>query len=99
MEREPIDWHSREARRKASLTGTACRDDGTSQRIVVTNISYHGCDVFPEDFMSQGETSEMTVPTICKLKVQVRWADGARAGVRFLVEGSVAEQRRARLGF
>ena len=99
MEREQIDWQDRDIRRKASLVGTAIRDDGTSQKVVVTNLSYHGCHLFSEEAMHQGDTFKLVIPTMGKLEVQIRWAKGESAGARFLVEGSVAEQRRARLGF
>ena len=99
MEREQIDWLNREGRRKASLTGTACREDGSRIRIVVTNLSYRGCHLFSQDPMYQGETFDLTVPSMGAVKVQVRWSDGSSAGVRFLVGESAAEQRRARLGF
>ena len=58
MEREQIDWQDRDIRRKASLVGTAIRDDGTSQKVVVTNLSYHGCHLFSEESMHQGVLSK-----------------------------------------
>ena len=99
MDREQIDWLNREGRRKASLTGIACREDGSRLRVVVTNLSYQGCHLFAEDPICQGETFDLTVPSMGAVKAQVRWSDGESAGVRFLVGESAAEQRRARLGF
>lgn len=95
MEREQIDWLTREGRRKPSLTGAACRDDGSRQRVVATN---RGCHLVSGDPMRQGESLELTIPSMGIVKVQVRWSDRSSAGVRF-VEGSAAEQRRALLGF
>lgn len=99
MEREQIDWLNREGRRKASLAGTACRDDGSRLRAIVTDLPYHGCHLFSEDPMLQGETFALTVPSMVSVKVQVRWSERPSAGVRFLVGESAAEKRRARLGF
>ena len=64
MEREQIDWQDRDIRRKASLVGTAIRDDGTSQKVVVTNLSYHGCHLFSEESMQPGGTVKANAPSL-----------------------------------
>lgn len=99
MEREPIDWTPRlSSRRRASLVGMARRVDGPPFRILVTNLSYEGCEVVAEDSLIVGETLTLQIPGQGNIEAQVRWADYGKGGIRFLLGGSAAEDRRARIG-
>ena len=98
MEREPIDWQPRDNRRRVSITGVAVREDGSSHRVAVTNISYRGCHLFCQEHLSVGEVFRLTVTGSGPVDAQVRWSNDQSVGVRFLLSASVAEDRRARLG-
>ena len=100
MEREPIDWRNRSPRRKVSLAGMAFREDGGSFRVLITNLSYHGCHVISDQEFGIGETVKLQISGQGVVNGQVRWVRDGSAGVRFLIEHitSAAEQRRARLG-
>ena len=98
MKREVIDWKIRSPRRPANVVGTALRDDGSSFRVLVVNISYEGCHILCEQALVTGETLSVELPGKGAMKAQVRWVDGDKAGLRFLFLDSVFERRRARLG-
>lgn len=97
MKREPADWVPRAGRRRASLTGVGRWDDGSSARILVSNISYEGCQIWSDHDFSCGETLELALAGHSNIKAQVRWTMNGRAGARFLT-GNLADDRRARIG-
>lgn len=98
MEREPIDWSPREYRRRVSLLGSASREDGESVRILVTNLSYAGCQLQSEQTLTRGEMIKLCLPSMGAMSGQVRWVSDVKCGVRFLVGASAKDERRARLG-
>jgi hypothetical protein len=98
MKRQPIDWTSREARRSVSLTGVAEWPDGTSHRVLISNISYQGCNIWGNCEFNRGETITVLVPTMGRMETQVRWVVEGRAGMRFLTGDSAVEGRRVRIG-
>ena len=98
MEREPIDWSSREYRRRVSLIGSASRGDGLSVRVLVTNLSYAGCQLQSDKALSRGEMIQLSLPNMGNMNGQVRWVSDVKCGVRFLGGASAKDERRARLG-
>ena len=98
MEREPIDWMPREYRRRVSVEGSAVNAEDKVFRLVVTNMSYGGCQIMTEECLSPGETLRMHLPRMGEIAGQVRWAAGEKCGVRFLVGISAKDDRRARIG-
>lgn len=99
MEREPQDWRLRQPRRTVTLAGTAQWEDGSCARVLVSNLSYDGCELWTDHDLSNGETVTLAIPTKGRLEGQVRWVRDGRAGVRFLAAGAPAvDMRRARLG-
>jgi len=98
IERPQSQWISRQARKPASTTGAAYRSDGSWMRVHMTNLSYDGCHLLTEEPLDIGETLELRMPQMQHVNVQVRWVMDQQAGVRFLNNASVAEERRARLG-
>jgi PilZ domain len=99
MEREQRDWLSRSARRRVSFAGTATRADGSSLRVLVSNLSYEGCNLLCDKRLDRGEIVDVTVPGLGTMSAQVRWIAEERAGLSFLLGKSMQEERRARLGF
>ena len=98
MEREPVDWLPREYRRRVSIVGTARRDDGSGFRILVTNISYAGCQFVTDEQLSRGDTLMIQLPNMGEIAGQMRWVRGPRCGIRFLIGLSSKDDRRARIG-
>ena len=98
MEREPIDWLPRAARRRVSLTGMARWGDGSSSKVLLSNLSYQGCHLWSERQLTYGETVTLMLPGYGSMDAQVRWVAGDSAGVRFLTGSSAVDDRRARIG-
>jgi hypothetical protein len=98
MERESIDWSAREYRRRVSLIGSASREDASSVRVLVTNISYAGCQLQSGQALTRGEMIQLHLPNMGEMSAQVRWVSDVKCGVRFLVGASAKDERRARLG-
>jgi len=98
MKREVIDWKVRPVRRKLALPGNATGPDGTSFRILLSDISYEGCHMLAEAELTTGEVIEVAIPGMGRMQAQVRWVAGDQVGVRFLLGKSPVEDRRARIG-
>lgn len=98
MKRDENDWRMRPDRRTVSLSGLALRNDGTSSRVAVTNLSYDGCHLYSQDTFELGEPLRLSVQGMGTIRAQVRWVKEQSAGVRFLHDGSAVNERRARLG-
>lgn len=98
MEREPIDWMPREYRRKVSIAGLATDAAGRRLRLLVTNISYAGCQVLVDQPLRRGETLHLVLPNRGQVTGQVRWVSGGKCGLRFLGGISSRDERRARIG-
>jgi hypothetical protein len=98
MEREPIDWSAREYRRRVSLIGSASREDGASVRVLVTNLSYAGCQMQSDRALTRGEMIRLRLPNMGDMNAQVRWVSDVKCGLRFLAGASAKDERRARLG-
>lgn len=98
MEREPIDWSPRDHRRRVSLIGSASRGDGGTVRVLVTNLSYAGCQLQSDQALIRGEMIQLRLPNMGDMNGQVRWVSDVKCGVRFLVGASAKDERRARLG-
>jgi hypothetical protein len=97
MKREVIDWKKRAVRKRANATGHAIRLDGSEVRVLVSNLNYDGCQVLSDTDLEIGETLTLRLPGLGQLRAQVRWADRERAGLRFLLGGSI-DERRSRIG-
>jgi hypothetical protein len=98
MERQLIDWIPREYRKRVSLTGSAHSGDGNQFRILVTNLSYAGCQFLSDERISRGDRLIVYLPGMGEIAGQARWVKGARCGVRFLIGLSSTDDRRARIG-
>ena len=62
MEREFVDWKNRTLRRQANVVGMARRDQGSSFRVLLVNISYEGCHILCEEELMTGETLSVELP-------------------------------------
>ena len=80
-----VDWSAdRELRRTASLHILARRSDGTSSRVVVTDISRDGCQLRTDTTLDPGELIELKHDLLGTLLAEVRWACAGRVGLQFV---------------
>ena len=73
----------RAERRPVSLRGFALSATRDSD-IVVSDVSYTGCQFTSADDFSEGEVVELRVIKRGAIEAEVRWADAGRAGARFI---------------
>ena len=74
----------RELRCEACSGVLAHRADGTSQTVVITDISRQGCQLRTEVPLRVGETVTLKHDVLGSVSAQVRWACAGRAGLLFL---------------
>lgn len=98
IQRDQTDWSPRSARRPARLIGLIRCSNVASATVLVSNLSYSGCQVWSDYEFVQGETVELVLPGRGEIQAQVRWLDGPKAGLKFLTDDLLADARRARLG-
>ena len=82
---------SRDERRPVDLRGFAMSDTRDSD-VVVSDLSYGGCQIRSEDGFEAGETFELRVLKRGATHVEVRWARDDRAGAQFVGEDVQPEQ-------
>ena len=97
IERPMSQWVMRN-RKAASLTGVAYRSDGSWVRVHMTNLSYDGCHIITGEDFDLGEPLTLVMPRMQHMRAQVRWVKNGQAGIRFLHDGNVLNDRRARIG-
>ena len=98
MIRSAKDWVWRANRRRTSLAATMMRADGSTMRVLVSNLSYEGCHLWSEAELEKGELLELCVAGMSLIRAQVRWVAGDGVGLKFITGDSVVDERRARLG-
>lgn len=76
MERQPIDWMCRELRRKVSIVGAAVKKDGRQVRVLLTDISYAGCQILSNERLCRGDRLVIRLPNMGDVSGQVRWVSG-----------------------
>jgi hypothetical protein len=98
MEREVSNWSGRSDRKSVQFPAVAQWRDGSSAAVHVSNLSYEGCELQSKRGFVQGETIALALPGRGKIRAQIRWIEGNRAGARFLTGDHALDERRARLG-
>lgn len=91
-------WIKRNERREVNVAAVAYLSGGTAIDVRVTNISYEGCQLEAEQGLPIGEKLKLALPRLGEVPAKVRWSIGSKTGLYFLLEESVAEERRARIG-
>ena len=91
------DWANRKDRRQVRVTAVAYLADGTAVAVRVTNISYEGCELETDATLPIGEKLKIALPRLGEIYAQVRWALEGKAGIHFLLEEAVADERRSRI--
>lgn len=90
-------WPERRDRRQVYVTAVAYLPDGTPIAVRLTDISYEGCQVETDAMLPIGEKLKLALPRLGDISAQVRWALPGKAGMRFLLEESLADDRRSRI--
>jgi hypothetical protein len=99
MERQSMDWSARGSpRRPVRLTASAQWANGSSATVVVTNLSYQGCQLASDQPFVKGETVRLFLPDRGKVHAQIRWVRDGTAGARFITGDDARDARRARIG-
>jgi hypothetical protein len=93
-----MDWVKRSGRRNVSLIGSAELPDGTSTRVLLSDLSYEGCQLVAEQDLEVGEVIRLTIPDMGTMQAWVRWVVDGKVGLRFALGGSVTDDRRLRIG-
>jgi hypothetical protein len=91
-------WIKRNERREVDVAAVAYLPDGTAIDVRLTNISYEGCQLQAKQMLPIGEKLKLALPRLGEVPAQVRWSIGSKAGLYFLLEESVADERRTRFG-
>lgn len=98
MNRMTNDWPDRGTRRPVRFTAEAWWADGSSADVVVSNLSYDGCQLTSRHQFNRGETVLLNLPDRGRIRAQIRWIRNGKAGARFLTGDSALDTRRARIG-
>ena len=89
---------ARDSRRKVDFAAEAQWPDGSCAQVVISELSYEGCQLIsPHEFV-RGETVKFVVPGRGEILAQVRWVRGGKAGAQFLTGETAREARRVRIG-
>ena len=78
-----IQLAERAERRSVSLRGFALNAKHDSD-IVVSNVSYTGCQFTSDDTFKKGEVIELRILKRGASQAEIRWSDDGRAGARFI---------------
>jgi hypothetical protein len=73
----------RAERRQVNLRGYALNATRDLD-ILVSNLSYTGCQIRCEDVLTPGEIVELRVVKRGAIQAEIRWSDEQRAGALFL---------------
>ena len=87
-------WIKRRDRREVKVAAVAHLSDGAEIAVQITNMSAEGCQLEAEQTLGIGEKLRLAVPRLGEVSAQVRWSFGSKAGLYFLPEESVADERR-----
>src|SRR3982750_3056580 len=94
----PQPLTDRAERRPMALEGFAARGDGSTVKIIVTDLSYDGCGVETDADLQPGEAIQLSVLHYGAVKAEVRWAAGGRAGLVFEPSAASAKPQVPRNG-
>lgn len=98
LHRPPAEWKPRADRRKVSLSGFGARENGKTFRAHMSNLSYSGCKLLSDEPLDIGERITLAIPGMGTVIAQIRWGSDDTYGVRFILQESGVDARRARLG-
>jgi hypothetical protein len=76
------DWPERRHRHEVEITAEVRYPDGHQRDGLISNLSLDGCQI--HGWFRIGDTVDLTIPKIGRVRGQVRWALAGKAGIRFL---------------
>jgi hypothetical protein len=86
------DWPWRRLRHEVELVAEIQYPDGHRTEATISNLSLDGCRV--QGWYRIGDVLELTIPKIGRVRGQVRWAIGGKAGIHFLPATQAAPEPR-----
>jgi hypothetical protein len=76
-------WIDRKERARSNVAATLLRHDGSSEPVMVTNLSDEGCRIETDRALAIGERLRIAIPRVGELTAQIRWTVNGSAGARF----------------
>ena len=76
-------WISRKHRDQVFLSGSAILSDGRELAVRVTNLSRDGCRLETSETLAIGESIQVHVELMRRLRGTVRWSLCGTSGIRF----------------
>ena len=76
-------WVDRKERACSNVAAVLHRDDGSSEPVIVTNLSDEGCRIETAHRLQIGERLKIAIPRVGELAAQIRWTVNGSAGARF----------------
>lgn len=89
-------WSKRNERRPVRAAAVAYLPDGSAVAVRLINISYEGCQLETDGSLPIGSKLKLALPRLGEINAQVRWSLEGKAGIIFLLEESIADDRRHR---
>jgi hypothetical protein len=90
--------HHREPRRVVSLAGFGLQEDGSTFDLRVLDLSYDGCRISASQALAPGTNLKISVVGLGPaIEATVRWADGGKAGLRFLQVSQPEKDQKPRM--
>jgi hypothetical protein len=79
-------------RHEVELVAEVHYPEGHRTEAMISNLSLDGCRI--QGWYRIGDVLELTIPKVGRVRGQVRWAIGGKAGIRFLPASEAAQERR-----
>ena len=83
------DRQSRSTRRVETFL---YRQDGREIRALLTNVSNHGCQLRPQEWLAVDERVRIEVPRLGSIAATIRWMSDGNAGAEFVPQSDVWEE-------
>ena len=85
QQRQFIEWARKEKRRQTELPAIAYRQDGSRHGVVMSDISYEGCQLSAPNEFIVGEQITIVVPkTGAEMVAEVKWTASGKSGALFV---------------
>lgn len=82
-----FDDCTRELRSGMDLPAFAYRKDDVRLPVVITDLSYDGCQICVQDQLTEGEAVVLIHSNLGEVTAEVRWVSATKAGLRFTRAG------------
>lgn len=84
MRKDLVDWARSQERRQVEITAIAYRADDTRMGVVISNLSYDGCELTSAYSLKAGEQLIIVVwEKGAELNATVQWCRDRKAGILF----------------